>query len=318
MTQEQIDPKACRLCVRVAKLYYEVGLTQQEIAEKLGISRIKVHRILNQARELGVVEVVIHTPEDGHLIELEHKLVLRYNLRDALVVPEALNGETHYHTLARGAAAWLEANLAPGMRIGLGLGRTISHLPLFFNPENKVDCIFTEVVGGSSENTGGIAKYNVTSKMAELAGGRAEMLYAPNMVSNRELQRRLISEPAIAEALARARQSDIIMQSIGTVDETAILLVENRISQAELQHIQEAGAVGDALGHYYDQAGKPVATLMDERVIGLSLADIREVPWSVVVAGGVGKHKALRGALLGGFFNMLVTDNESALFLLDD
>lgn len=318
MTQEQIDPQACRLCARVAKLYYEVELTQQEIAEKLGISRIKVHRILNEARELGVVEVVIHAPEDGHLIDLEHQLVLRYNLRDALVVPETLNGETHYQTLARGAAAWLEANLAPGMRIGLGLGRTISHLPLFFNPANKVNCIFTEVVGGSSENTGGIAKYNVTSKMAELAGGRAEMLYAPNMVTNRELQRRLISEPAIAEALARARKSDIIMQSIGTVDETAILLVENRISQEELQQIQNAGAVGDALGHYYDQAGQPVATLLDERVIGLGLADIQKVPWSVLVAGGIEKHKGLRGALLGGFFNMVVTDCESASFLVND
>ena len=318
MTQEQIDPNACHQCVRVAKLYYETGLTQHEIAEKLGISRIKVHRILNQAHELGIIEVVIHTPQDGHLIDQEHQLVLRYNLRDALVVPEILNGETQYHTLARGAAAWLEANLAPGMRIGLGLGRTISHLPLFFNPANQTNCFFTEIVGGSSENTGGIAKYNVTSKMAELADGRAEMMYAPNMVSNRELQRRLISEPAIAEALARARKSDIIMQSIGTVDETAILLVENRISQAELQQIQDAGAVGDALGNYFDQAGKPVATPLDERVIGLSLTDIQNVSWSVVVAGGKRKHKALRGALLGGFFNMVITDSESASYLLND
>ncbi len=318
MNQGEVDSKACHLCVRVAKLYYEGDLTQQAIAEKLGLSRIKIHRLLNQAHQLGIVEVVIHSPDDGQLIELEHDLVLRYGLRDAVVVPEPINGETHYHTLARSAAGWLESNLKPGMRIGLGLGRTISHLPLFFNPEEKVDCIFTEVVGGSSEHSGSIAKYNITSKMAELAGGRAELIYAPNTVSNPELKHRLVSEPAIAGALARARQADIILQSIGTVDESAILLVENRISQSEFQQIQDSCAVGDALGHYYDDTGSPVPTLMDERVIGLNLADIQKIPWSVVVAGGADKHRALRGALLSGFFNMVVTDRESAAFLLRD
>jgi DNA-binding transcriptional regulator LsrR (DeoR family) len=154
--------------------------------------------------------------------------------------------------------------------------------------------------------------------LAEIAGGRAELLYAPNMVSSPELLRRLISEPGIAEALERARHCDIILQSIGTVDETAILYIEDRISLEELQDLQRSGAVGDALGQYFDENGNPVSTFLDDRVIGISLADLRRTPWSVVVAGGEEKHHVIQAALEGGFFNVLVTDIETAKYLLAD
>lgn len=308
----------CRDCVKVAKLYYEADLTQQEIAKKLGLSRIKVHRILNQAKDLGIVEIKVHTPVNAKFLEQEHHLTLRYHLRDALVVPAPEQGEPIYNNLARGAALWLVSKLEPGIRIGLGLGRTISYLPRFFHVNAKVDCTFMEVVGGSFEHTGGIAKYNVTSKLAEIAGGRAEMFYAPNTVSSPELRQSLISEPAIAEALNRARQCDIVLQSVGTVDETAILYVEERISLDEVKSLQSAGAIGDALGHYFDQNGAPVSTFLDDRVIGIGLEDLKRVPWSVVVAGGEEKHPVIQAALKGGYFNVLVTDTETAAYLLQE
>lgn len=306
----------CRNCVKVAKLYYEGSLTQQEIARMLGFSRIKVHRILNQARDLGIVEIKIHTPANEKFIEQEHQLILEHNLRDALVVPAAMGKEPIYDNLAQGAARWLASKLEPGIRIGLGLGRTISYLPKYFNVSSQVECIFTEIVGGSLENSGGIAKYNVTSKLADIAGGRAELMYAPNMVSNPALRQSLISEPAVADAFERARSCDIVLQSVGTVDETAILYVEDRIERADLERLQAAGAVGDALGHYFDVNGQPVSTFMDDRVIGIELKDLKNIPWSVVVAGGEEKHTVIQAALRGGYFNVLITDTDTAAFLL--
>jgi DNA-binding transcriptional regulator LsrR (DeoR family) len=317
MPLSDVDPREARLCARVAKLYYEGELTQQEIGERVGLSRIKVHRILNRAREMGIVEIRVHTPENNQFINQEHELVIRFGLRDALIVPAPGAESDLYSTLAQGAAEWLEARLAPGIRIGLGLGRTISHLPRFFTVSQKTDCTFTEVVGGSSEHSGGIAKYNVTSKMAELAGGRAELLYAPNLVSSAELQARLVSEPAVADALERARQCDMILQSVGTVDDTAILYIENRITKAELDSLRQTGAIGDALGHYFDDEGQPVSTFLDNRVIGLDLVDLKKTPWSVVVAGGEEKHAVIRAALKGGYFNVLITDSRTAADLLN-
>jgi deoxyribonucleoside regulator len=307
----------CRDCVKIAKLYYEGNLTQQEIARLLGLSRIKVHRILTQAKDLGIVEIKVHAPINADLIEQEHQLMLRFGLRDALVVPAAAAAEPIYDNLADGAARWLAAKLEPGIRVGLGLGRTISHIPRFFSVSSQVECIFSEVVGGALEHSGGIAKYNVTSKLAEIAGGRAELLYAPNMVSSPELYQSLISEPAIADALERARNCDVVLQSVGTVDETAILYVEDRIDLEDVRRLQTTGAVGDALGHYFDANGNPVSTFLDDRVIGLGLDDLKRIPWSAVVAGGYEKQKVVHAALQGGYFNVLITDTDTAAYLLN-
>ena len=307
----------CRDCVKIAKLYYEGNLTQQEIARLLGLSRIKVHRTLTQAKDLGIVEIKIHAPVDADLIEQEHQLILRFGLRDALVVPATAEHEPIYDNLAEGAARWLASKLEPGIRVGLGMGRTISHTPRFFSVSSQVECFFTEVVGGALENSGGIAKYNVTSKLAEIAGGRAEMLYAPSLVSSPELHQSLISEPAVADALERARRCDIVLQSVGTVDETAILYVEDRITLEDVHSLQTSGAVGDALGHYFDANGDYVSTFLDDRVIGLGLDDLKRIPWSAVVAGGQEKQKVVQAALQGGFFNVLITDTDTAAYLLN-
>ena len=311
----QVDYEEYRLCVRVAKLYYENGLTQNEIAQKLGVSRVTVYRLLNKSVELGIVEIKIHAAV-GENFDLEQELMIHHNLRDAVVVPDPEGEESIYLALARGAADWLKRNLKNGMRVGLGLGRTISHLPLVFSTDSPINCTFTEVVGGASDHSGGFAKYNVTSKMAELAGGKAEILYAPNMVSSPELQKSLLNEPAISQALERARQSDIVLQSVGTVDETAILYVEKKITLDELHEIQNSGAVGDALGHYFDQNGQLVSTFLDNRIIGISLEDLKKVPWSVLIAGGEEKKKVIKAAMKSDCFNVLITNVDTARFLL--
>jgi lsr operon transcriptional repressor len=75
--------------------------------------------------------------------------------------------------------------------------------------------------------------------------------------------------------------------------------------------------VGDALGHYFDANGDPVSTFLDDRVIGLGLDDLKRIPWSVVVAGGQEKQKVVQAALQGGYFNVLITDTDTAAYLLN-
>ncbi len=311
----QIDQAEYRLCARVAKLYYESGFTQNEIGEKLGYSRVTISRILTRAIELGIVEIKINAPQ-GDSFDLEQNLIVKFGLRDAVVVPDPEGEETIYITLARGAADWLKRYLKNGMRVGLGLGRTISHIPTVFSVESPIDCTFIEIVGGASDHSGGFAKYNITSKMAELAGGKAEFLYAPNMVSSAELQKTLVNEPSISEALNRARKSDIVMQSIGTVDDSAILYVEKKITEQELRSLQASNAIGDALGHYFDENGNVVSTFLDNRIIGITLDDLKKIPWSVLIAGGEEKNSVVEAAMKGNFFNVLITNTETAKYLV--
>lgn len=311
----QIDQAEYRLCVRVARLYYDSGFTQNEIGEKLGYSRVTIHRILGRAIELGIVEIKINAPHNQNF-DLEQDLIVKFNLRDAVVVGDPEGDDSIYLALARGAADWLKRMLKGGMRVGLGLGRTISHLPLMFSTDSSIDCTFIEIVGGASDHSGGFAKYNITSKMAEIAGGKAEFLYAPNLVSNAEIRNALVNEPSISAALDRARHSDIVIQSIGTVDDSAILYVEKKITLDELKSLRSSGAVGDALGHYFNQNGEIISTFLDGRIIGIGLDDLKKIPWSVLVAGGEGKKTVVEAAMKGNFFNVLITNAETAKYLL--
>jgi DNA-binding transcriptional regulator LsrR (DeoR family) len=298
-------------------LYYENNLTQDEIGKLLGYSRVKINRVLRQARDAGIVEIRIHTPADV-FIHLEDRLMRKYGLRDVRVVADAESGGDLYLALARGGAGWLSQHLEKGMSVGISLGRTVSYLPQVFRLENPIDCIFTEVVGAASENSGSLVSYNVTTKLAELAGGRAELFYAPTFVSNPELKKELIAEPSVTAALQRARQCQIILQSVGPIDESALIFKYGLLSAAELHEFRQMGVVGDAMGHYFDVNGKPVKTIIDDRVIGLDLEDLCHVPWSVLIGGGGEKVIPIDSALRGKLFNVLITNYQTAQALLEN
>ena len=147
--------------MEVAKLYYQSDLMQDEIAKRLGLSRIKGHRLLRADKEAGILGNEINT-NAASCIELEKPLMQAYDLRDAIVVPEQAAQSELYLALAGGAAEWPHEHLRADMRVGLGLGRTISHLPQVLSVEKPIACTFTEVIGGASEHSQGFATYSIT------------------------------------------------------------------------------------------------------------------------------------------------------------
>jgi len=311
------DERDLRQLVRICWLYYMEGLTQKEIGERLNLSRIKVNRLLQHARSTGVVQITIQGP-DTQFVAQEQALCAKYGLRDAVVVMDTENGAAQYRRLAEGASDWLMARLAPGMSVGLSLGRTISCLPEVFKPANTVDCSFTEIIAGASDHTGTFRSYNVTSRMAELVGGQASYWYAPTVVSSRELYHMLLKEAPVAEALERARHCDIALQSVGALDRDALLYKAGYLNDADLEAIKEAGVVGDVLGHFVDCDGEPVPNHLDERILSLSLEDMRQIPLNVCVAGGPAKFEVIRAVMRAGLFNVLITDAATAHALLAD
>ncbi len=295
-------------------LYYQAGLTQNEIGEQLGYSRIKINRVLSLARTSGILEIQVKVPPDWH-IELETSLIREFGLRDAVVVTAEQSGRSLESVLAEGAAGFLSGQLQPGMRVGLGIGRTIAHLPERFRPDRHVDCAFIELIGAAYNRDW--ARFDVTSKMAELAGGTREALQVPGFITDPDLSTRLAREPAVAATLDRARGSDMMLQSVGPVDTTAILFQYGILAADDLEDLRARGAVGDALGYYYDIDGNHVKSLSDSNLIGIKLEDLRHVPWSVLVAGGKPKVPPIVGGLRGGYFNTLVTDDVTAKMLID-
>ena len=137
-----------RLCARIARLYFHRDLTQEQIGDQLGLSRVKVNRMLRLAREAGWSRSAskgVEEPTEA----LTDALVAQWRLRDAVVVPDPLGAEALGAALASGASAWLARQLAPRLRVGFGLGRTISRLPDTFRVDRPTDCVFTEIEGAA-------------------------------------------------------------------------------------------------------------------------------------------------------------------------
>ena len=302
------------LLVRVSWLYYVEELTQKQIGDRLGLSRIKINRLLSQARRSGIVEIRINATLPVH-IEMEHKLCTIYGLRDAVILPDSSPGESTYLALAQGVSDWLIPRLDENIKVGLSIGRTVSHLPLVFRVDQQVNCTFVEIMGGAANYTGSFEQYNVTSRMAELAGGRAIYFYAPTIVSNADVRQTLMDEQSINEVLEIARKCDITIQSAGSIQDGALLREYNHVTDKELEDLRQRDAVGDVLCHYIDKNGHSIPGPIDGRVMSLDLDDLRQIPWRVGV-GGVGKFDVLRAALVGNIFNVLITDVSTAKRLI--
>lgn len=297
--------------VRAAWLYYVEDLTQKEIAERLHLSRVKVTRLLKEARDTGVVEFRITKPT-AHL-ELEKRLCQDFGLNDAFVVPTEEPGEGLRRSLGRAGATFLQDIISPGVRIGLGMGRTLAQIPPFLELERSSDgCIFQEMVGGAGRTDLGFDTYNVSYTLARICGGRTEHIFAPVVTESAEMRDTLMQDPQIAAALKEAAQSDIALIGIGDVSDDMLLLQLGDCDEGQIARLRQSGAVGDIIGHFFDLEGQPVACAVDDRLVALPLEKLCDIPLTVAVAGGLEKTEAILGALRTGCLAVLITDSATA------
>ena len=305
-----------RLCARVARLYYESGMTQEQIGEFLGLSRMKVNRLLGLATKSGVVQIQIVGPDEPHA-ELMHRLQLEFRLKDVRVIPDPLPEQSLRALLAAAMADWLADRLDDELVIGLGLGRTVALIPGTFSVPRPVNCRFVTLEGVGVSPNAGFAAYDVTSRLAEAAGGTAGIISAPTFVSTPSTREALMAEPSVSASLEVARGAALMIQSVGTVTTDALLFRHGTLTAGDLTHLQQAGAVGDALGHFFDAEGTRIPWPTDELHIGLTLDDMKGCPTSALVAGGEDKVLAIRGAIRGGFANALIVDAATADKLME-
>jgi DNA-binding transcriptional regulator LsrR (DeoR family) len=305
-----------RLCARIARLYYESELTQEQIGEFLGLSRMKVNRLLRLATTSGVVQIQIVGPEEPHA-DLLHQLQLHFRLKDARVVTAPPPEQSLRPVLAAAASEWLADQLDDDLVVGLGLGRTVALMPETFAVPRPIACRFVTLEGVGVSPNAGFAAYDVTSRLSEAAGGAAGIISAPTFVSTTTVRSALIDEPSVRDALNVARAAGLMLQSVGSVTTDALLYRHGTLSAEDLGELQKAGAVGDALGHFFDADGAHVPWPTDDLHIGLTLDELKACPTSALVAGGKDKVVAIRGAIRGGFVNALITDAATAQQLLD-
>lgn len=302
------------LMARVAWLYYHHGLTQQAIADRLGLSRNKVLRLLARARDDGIVQIRVDHPSIRYM-ELEERLVSAFGCREAVVVPAGDTPEQTLEALGQFGAIYLERTVRPGDALGTAWGVTLREVARHLRPQALGDVTVVQLMGGL--HAGGLTNpLDVARVVAEKFDGRLQMLYTPAIVDTPEIRDALLSDKSIAQTLAAAAAVDKALVGIGDVSDASSLVRWQVMTAAEMAELRRLGAVGDILGRHFDRRGRPLETGLAARTIGISLDVLRNIPHVIAVAGGLHKTQAIVGALRGGYVDTLITDHRTAAAVL--
>jgi DNA-binding transcriptional regulator LsrR (DeoR family) len=303
------------LLARVATLYYLEDKTQAEIAKEIGLSRQKVQRLLKQAREQRVVEIHIHAIPMSHF-QIENKLKEVFNLRDAIIAPSHPSERQRRLSVAQAAAAYLDRNLKDGQKVAFGLGRNASEVANTFRPTRALNCLFVSAMGGSARMGDEINPNEICTRIAARSGGKAQQLYAPAYVESKQVRKLFMEQEAVRETITLAREADIAVMGIGTANDDSILVQAGCQTIDQMKNLRKIGAVGEIVGNYFDMNGKKVPSDLDERVISLSLQELKDIPLVIAVASEFDKDVAILGALRTGAIHTLVTECQLALTVL--
>ncbi len=306
-----------RLINTILTLYYVEELTQNEIAQRLGLSTAKVNRLLLQAREQGYVNISIRTPFQ-QLFELEDRLKAVFGLQDAMVIPSvAESSSSPLNALGAIAADFLLAHLRDGDVLGVGGGTAVSALMQAIVPTRTYEIEVVPLMGAVQGEITNDVNYLATH-LAEKLGARSYQLHAPAFVDTREHCETLRSMGPVKEILDIARRASVALVGVGTVDAEVSRFVQfTALSAEDMKNIaDDCGGVGDINAFVYDIEGRPCAHEYAARVLGLNLAELKAIPFRIGVAATAAKALPLYGALRGGYLHALITDETAARGIL--
>jgi deoxyribonucleoside regulator len=304
--------------IEASRLYHERNLTQAQIARQLGVSRPTVSRMLTEARDLGLVRVIIADDESVDTTRIENEVLDRYPVRSVHVVNGASAGPDFVlHRTAQASARIVSEHITDGDRIGLAWGRTLFELVCAL-PARTLQGVQVVQVMGNIDNASvpSYAMEILTTAASRLHAEQASALPCPILVANASIRRSLTSDLRVKEVLARGRDCTTILLNLALPDESSCLYRSGYIGPEELKILQGRRSVGSIAGHFVDVSGSIVAPELDTRTIGVPLHDIRRARTVITCVADQRKAGVLHAALISGLIDVLTMDSDTARALL--
>lgn len=309
----QINDERLAYLAQVASLYYDQGMSQEEIAQKFGVSRSAVSRLLTEARERGIVEIIVHYPWRTSA-ELEQALVSTFSLKAATVL---LTESKSYEEMVQGlgvlAASYLERILDDGTTIGISWGTALYQMIRALRPRRLSGVEIVQLIGATGSENVPTDGPILAQLLKDQLGGSCYYIHAPLIVENEAVREILLQDRNIRDTLSRAERADIALVGIGTTrPDLYSLLRAGYVNEEEHERIRATGAVGDICAQHYSLTGEWLDIDINRRVMGISLDTLSKIDTVIGVAGSSRKGAAILGALRGRYLNVLITDDQAA------
>jgi len=312
LTRDEIQ-----VMIQISRMYYDNNLNQEDIAQKLGLSRQKVSRLLIEARVQGIVRISIYDPDPPDP-NLRDQLISRFGLRDVILASsEKLESDQLRSAIGLVAAEHLLKVIRDDQTVGIGWGRTLFEVINLLHEGGNRHINVVPLIGGLGDISPFFQVNDLVRRLAEAFGGTYRHLYAPAFLQDSLVLDSLLKTPEIIQMKELWKRLDVVIIGIGHVgfQEISSMFFADHISPETLDQLETIGAVGDICGWFYDGNGKPVNP--NTGIIGIDLETLQSLPNVIGIAGGFEKVKAVLGALRGGYIKTLVTDTETARAVLN-
>lgn len=300
-----------QLQVRVAWLYFMEGLTQGEIADRLGLTRLRANRLLGEARASGLVGITINS-RLASCVALERRLVGDFGLKDAVILPTPDDAEQIPALLGRATgeylSRYLEERPAKGLGVGWGatLRETIRHVKAMSLPDLTVNSMMGGLTHGSEINT-----FDIVADLARRVGAQCAYLAAPIYAGSPASRDTIMAQDVFRESFERVAGNDLAVLSIGDLSRRSLLIRYGLPADVNLEQLKQKGAVGDVMGTFLDARGQPIRHPINRRVIAPSIETLSKIGTVIVTSGGVNKAAILAAVLKTGLCSVLIADEAS-------
>lgn len=294
------------LMIKISWYYYMESMTQQAISEQLGISRAKVIKLLEKARQCGIVQFKIRSDGKRHMT-LETGLIEKYGLKDIFVVPSGT--ENVNETVAKGAAIYISTRVTPNCFINIGYGDTISRTLNNLIPSTEVTINLVSLTGGVS--------YYLSNTSSNTNNANLYLLPSPLLASSEQMAQAMIRESSLKEIYNMTHLASMTVVGIGGMNDEATIINAGILNKNDFLLLGMQGAVGDILSQFIDKDGNIIENSIHDRLISTKLNTLREFENVIGVAAGMDKISAIRAVLKGKYLDILVTDEATATALMD-
>lgn len=298
--------------IRVARMYYQQDLSQQEIADALDTTRSNVSRILAAAREQGVVEIRIIEAIDRSDL-LEEQLRRQLGIREARVLASVARQDV-LADVGRLGAAWLREVAVSGRRVALSWGLTLQAVVQAVTPGVAGDTEVVQLVGGLSAISSKISGQELVRELSERLHCGYRYLHAPAVFASTAALRSMLAEPSISQAMDAARSADVAVVGLGAVGHglSAEIVDALGLTHREQAELDECNPIGDICARYFDASGKEIQSVLHDRVLAIELDELRDIPTVAAVAVGASKGASIAAAARGELLDVLICDEAAA------
>jgi DNA-binding transcriptional regulator LsrR (DeoR family) len=305
-----------RLRHRIAWMYYVEEMTQGAIADRLGIGRITVGRMLSEARAAHEVRISL-SRDLAELTEAEIGMQNKYDIRDVIVVPLSSARSDPRPAIAAATGNYISDMLRPNMKIGLGWGQTLLG-SLTFLPERQVPGLAVVSLLGGITRARQANPAEFAAQFARFFLADCYLIAAPAIVDSAKTKETLIERCGLSEVYEFSKSLNAVVVSVGEIGPNSTASLYGAVSAADNAALRAAGAVGDMLFKFFDINGKLVDHPLNSRTMSIPIESIAAAPIRVLVAGGANKIEAMQGAFKLLRPTVVITDEFAARALLKD